>query len=81
MVLLEYLMTLNYICYGKLTLKVVDPCIRKETIILDDNSYTLSYHCHPGSKWLDEKKTLHLGSLRISSLVTSNLLVGRTDRI
>ncbi|CAG8527251.1 3800_t:CDS:2, partial [Paraglomus occultum] len=34
--------------------KVVDPYIRKETIILDDNSYTLSYHCHPGSKWLDE---------------------------
>ena len=37
--------------------KVVDPYIRKETIILDDNSYTLSYHCHPGSKWLDEKTT------------------------
>src|SRR6185437_10914993 len=34
--------------------KVIDPYIRKETIILDDNSYTLSYHCHPGSKWLDE---------------------------
>src|SRR4051795_12541412 len=29
----------------------IDPFVKREIIILDDNSYTLSYHYHPIKRW------------------------------
>ncbi|CAB4427672.1 unnamed protein product [Rhizophagus irregularis] len=33
------------------TVEGIDPFVKREIIILDDNSYTLSYHYHPIKRW------------------------------